>query len=122
VASGLAAGIPWDIRAAPRSGFDSLAQKPLAAFPSWFMRTTCDRCGKTVMHNESHAVRWRDRTLADVLRRMRHDGGGQGRVELVSGIEVQPHGATHRAAGGLGRTHIWTTTEKAEVLPCGRPG
>ena len=41
------------------------------------------------MHNESHAARWRERTLADILARMRHDGcGGQaGKAELLTGIE-----------------------------------
>ena len=49
-------------------------QQPFAAFPSWFLRITCDRCGKVVMHNESHAQRWRARTLSDILKRARHDG------------------------------------------------
>jgi hypothetical protein len=30
--------------------------EPLAAFPSWFLRIECDRCGKVVTHNESHIV------------------------------------------------------------------
>ena len=42
----------------------------------------CDRCGKVVQ-------RWRDRTLSDILKRMRHDGCGglAGKVELMTGIE-----------------------------------
>ena len=28
--------------------------EPFAAFPSWFMRITCDRCGKDRMLNEAH--------------------------------------------------------------------
>ena len=28
--------------------------EPFAAFPSWFMRVTCDRCGKDRMLNETH--------------------------------------------------------------------
>ena len=28
--------------------------EPLAAFPSWFMRIICDRCGKDRMLNEVH--------------------------------------------------------------------
>ena len=28
---------------------------PFSAFPSWFMRITCDRCGKMQMVNETHA-------------------------------------------------------------------
>ena len=34
----------------------------MAAFPSWFLRITCDRCGKVQMVNEAPA-RWRDRSL-----------------------------------------------------------
>jgi hypothetical protein len=28
--------------------------EPFAAFPSWFMRIECDRCGKVRMVNEAH--------------------------------------------------------------------
>jgi hypothetical protein len=65
---------------------EALAE-PFAAFPSWFLRIECDRCGKTVMHNESHAARWRDQTLFDILKRVRHDGCGglPGRAELLTG-------------------------------------
>ena len=62
-------------------------QQPLRAFPSWFLRIECDRCGKVRMVNEAHAP-WRDRTLFDILRRMRHDGCGglAGKAELLTGI------------------------------------
>lgn len=50
--------------------------EPLAAFPSWYLRITCDRCGKDRMVNEAHAAPWRDRTLRDILARARHDGAG----------------------------------------------
>jgi hypothetical protein len=30
-------------------------QQPMRAFPSWFLRIECDRCGKPVMHNISVA-------------------------------------------------------------------
>jgi hypothetical protein len=53
---------------------DEALDEPLAAFPSWFLRITSDRCGKDRMVNESHAPRWRDRSLRDI--RMRHDGCG----------------------------------------------
>ncbi len=33
---------------------EALAE-PFAAFPSWFLRIECDRCGKLQMVNESHA-------------------------------------------------------------------
>jgi hypothetical protein len=48
---------------------------PLSAFPSWFLRIECDRCGKVQMVNEAYA-RWRDRSLRDIIARMRHDGCG----------------------------------------------
>jgi hypothetical protein len=62
--------------------------EPLRAFPWWFLRVECDRCGKPVMVNESHAP-WRDRTLAEILTLMRHDGCGglPAKAELLSGIE-----------------------------------
>jgi hypothetical protein len=28
--------------------------EPMRAFPSWFLKITCDRCGKDRMLNESH--------------------------------------------------------------------
>jgi hypothetical protein len=62
--------------------------EPFSAFPSWFLRVTCDRCGKLQIINEAHAA-WRDRTLRQILARMRHDGcgGPAGRAELLSGAE-----------------------------------
>jgi hypothetical protein len=30
--------------------------EPFAAFPSWFMQITCDRCGKDRMVNEAHTA------------------------------------------------------------------
>ena len=69
------------------SGKEALGE-PLSAFPSWFLRIECDRCGKVQLVNEAHA-RWRDRTLRDILVRMRHDGCGglPGKAELLTGIE-----------------------------------
>jgi hypothetical protein len=45
--------------------------------------------GKVQMVNEAHAARWRDRSLRDIIARMRHDGcgGRAGKVELLTGIE-----------------------------------
>jgi hypothetical protein len=62
--------------------------EPFSAFPSWFMRIECDRCGKVQIVNESHA-KWRDRTLRDILAKMRHDGcGGLAvKAELLTGVE-----------------------------------
>jgi hypothetical protein len=69
------------------SGAEALGE-PFAAFPSWFLRIECDRCGKVQMVNEAHA-RWRDRTLRAILARMRHAdcGGRAGKAELLTGIE-----------------------------------
>jgi hypothetical protein len=60
----------------------------ITAFPSWFLRIECDRCGKVQMVNEAHA-RWRDRSLRDIIARMRHDGCGglAGNAELLTGID-----------------------------------
>jgi len=63
--------------------------EPFAAFPSWFLRIECDRCGKVQMVNEAHA-RWpRNRKLRDVMARMRHEGcgGRPAKAELLTGIE-----------------------------------
>jgi hypothetical protein len=62
---------------------------PLAAFPSWFLKITCDRCGKDRMLSETHAPeRQRSMPIRILLARARHDGcgGRAGRVEFT-GIE-----------------------------------
>jgi hypothetical protein len=71
------------------SGREAL-DAPFRAFPSWFMRITCDRCGKDRMLNEAHAPeRQRDMPIRVLLARTRHDGcgGRPGRVELLTGID-----------------------------------
>jgi hypothetical protein len=62
--------------------------EPFRAFPSWFLRITCDRCGKDRMLSETHAPR-SDLPIREIIKRMRHDGcgGRPGRVELLTGIE-----------------------------------
>jgi hypothetical protein len=63
---------------------------PLAAFPSWFLRISCDRCGKDRMLNEAHASEHQRNTpIRVLLHRMRHEGcgGRPGRVELLTGID-----------------------------------
>jgi hypothetical protein len=37
------------------SGAEAL-DEPFAAFPSWFMRITCERCGKAQMVNKAHSA------------------------------------------------------------------
>ena len=70
------------------SGAEAMGE-PFSAFPSWFLRIECDRCGKVRMVNESHVPTWRDRRLRDILARMRHDGCGglAAKAELLTGIE-----------------------------------
>jgi hypothetical protein len=62
--------------------------EPFNAFPSWFLRVECDRCGNAEMVNQAHS-RWDDRPIRTILDTMRHDGcGGRGgRAELLSGTE-----------------------------------
>jgi hypothetical protein len=62
--------------------------EPFRAFPSWFLRITCDRCGKDRMLSETHAPR-SDLPIREIIKRMRRDGcgGRPGRVELLTGIE-----------------------------------
>jgi hypothetical protein len=69
------------------SGAEAL-DEPLRAFPSWFLRIECERCGKERMISETHMPQ-RDTLIRDILDRARHDGcgGRAGKVELLTGIE-----------------------------------
>jgi hypothetical protein len=62
--------------------------EPFTAFPSWFMRIECGRCGKVRMISETHTPQ-RDIPIRDIIARMRHDGcgGRAGKVELITGID-----------------------------------
>ena len=68
---------------------EALAE-PFAAFPSWFLRIECDRCGKVRMLNEAHVTPGqRAMPLRVFLVRARHEGCG-GRAltaELLTGAE-----------------------------------
>ena len=64
--------------------------EPTRAFPSWFLRIECDRCGKVTMLNEAHMTEHRRGiVLRILLNRMRHDGcgGRPSRAELLTGID-----------------------------------
>jgi hypothetical protein len=52
--------------------------EPFDAFPSWFLRIECDRCGKVQWINQVHMSR-SDQPLRVILARMRHEhcGGRQ---------------------------------------------
>ena len=69
------------------SGAEAL-DEPFNAFPSWFLRITCARCGQERMVNQVHAAK-SDLPLRDILAKMRHDGcgGRAGKAELLTGIE-----------------------------------
>ena len=66
------------------TGAEALGE-PFAAFPSWFLRITCDRCGKVQMVNQVHSAQ----AYMPILAKMRHErcGGRTGKAELLSGIE-----------------------------------
>ena len=60
--------------------------EPLVAFPSWFMRITCDRCGKDRMLNE---VQLRsDSAPCRSADHRPHAPRRQRRVELLTGIDA----------------------------------
>jgi hypothetical protein len=62
--------------------------EPFSAFPSWYLRITCDRWGKDRMMNEVHAPH-RDMLIREIIAKARHDGcgGRAGKVELMTGID-----------------------------------
>jgi hypothetical protein len=73
--------------------------EPFAAFPSWFLRIECDRCGKERMLNEAHASdAQRYMLLRDLLARMRHEccGGRPAKAELLTGSEAASSGPVQR--------------------------
>ena len=57
-----------------RTGREAL-EEPFRAFPSWFMRVTCDRCSQQRMFSETHSAQG-DMLIRDIIARMRHDGCG----------------------------------------------
>ena len=75
--------------------------EPFAAFPSWFLRIECDRCGKVQMINEvalraaQHADSRHPRE--DAPRRLRRTGRQGGAAHRHRGRQ-QPAGATNRGA------------------------
>ncbi len=54
--------------------------EPLRAFPSWFLRIVCDRCGKERMISETYLVHG-EMLIRDIIARMRHDGMRRSRGE-----------------------------------------
>ena len=85
---------PIPVRHWRRHGTDPLPpgaealDEPFDAFPSWFLRITCARCGQERMVNQVHTAK-SDLPLRDLLDKMRHErcGGRAGKAELLTGIE-----------------------------------
>jgi hypothetical protein len=71
--------------------------EPFNAFPWWFLRIECDRCGKVQMINEVHFARPK-MPIRAILAKMRHDGcgGRAGKAELLTGIEGVSSGSVRR--------------------------
>jgi hypothetical protein len=67
---------------------DEALNEPLSAFPSWFLRMECARCGRERYANEVHLPRLHDATLREIVARMHHEecGGRPKLVELITGI------------------------------------
>ena len=65
------------------SGAEAMGE-PFAAFPSWFMRVSCERCGQDEVHSAQRAM-----LIRDIIEKMRHErcGGRAGKAELLSGVE-----------------------------------
>ena len=61
---------------------------PAQAFPSWFLRIECDRCGKVQLVNQIH-VPHDQLLIRQILARMRHDGcgGRAAKAELLTGVQ-----------------------------------
>jgi len=67
------------------TGIEAL-DEPFAAFPSWYICVTCERCGQDRMFNEAHSSQCTMR-IRDIIEKMRHDGcgGRAGKAELLTG-------------------------------------
>ena len=69
--------------------------EPFSAFPSWFLRIECDRCGKVQMVNEVHMKRGA-MPIRDIIARMPRDGcGGRQRSPrrlVLARLAVTRHG------------------------------
>src|SRR6185369_7704035 len=68
---------------------DEALAAPLSAFPSWFLRMECERCGAERYTNQVHmSAIWQDATVREVFLRLHHEGcGGLPKVvEFVDAI------------------------------------
>ena len=67
---------------------DRLIFTRFAAFPSWFIRMECDRCGREHYTTVHMAAIWQGAPVAEVIARMHHEdcGGRPKLVELVTDV------------------------------------
>ena len=87
--------------------------EPFRAFPSWFMRITCDRCGKDRMVNEAHMRRGatcRSATSSSACATTAAADGREGGAAHRHRGRQQPAGAADRADRGL-----WSRTDQVEA-------
>jgi len=83
---------------------EALAE-PFGAFPSWFLRIECDRCGKVRMLHQAHVTAGQRRMLLrDFLVRARHEGcGGQRRRSCPGAARFDVVGARRSRACRVSR-------------------
>jgi hypothetical protein len=111
--SGIGAEMTGRHNGCGRSRYGAL-DEPFRAFPSWFMRITCDRCGKDRMLNEAHTLSDKI-TIRAIIARLRWQGGWS----------CSP-GSRAPAADRCGRSSCWTdeacitTAGRGSVLSCSR--
>ena len=92
---------------------------PLSAFPSWFIRMECERCGQERYTNEVHLPQWKDARLSEVVLRLSHEGWR--RTTEAGGACHQrcrrrPADAADQAAGVMGsRSNYETMAECAQI-------
>jgi hypothetical protein len=77
--------------------------EPLNAFPSWFLRIVCERCGEDLMFSETNSAR-DNMLIRDILERMRQTvaAGGQGRWSCSPASK-------RRAVGRCERSCCWAS-------------
>jgi hypothetical protein len=69
--------------------------QPMRAFPSWFLRITCDRCGKDSMLDEAHMGAHRRGRSAGCA--MTVAGAGQGGPSCSPAATASPTGRCARS-------------------------
>jgi hypothetical protein len=86
--------------------------EPLRAFPSWFLRIVCDRCGKEQLISEIYLIHG-NMLIRDILERMRHAGcgGRAGRAELSPALRAPAAGRCEGSCCG-GKPSRWRSDSR----------